>query len=138
MKINFGGTKFQDDLCAKVDALCDATRDRISGPNPGRMVEYQNTLAEAQAYADAGFTGVAGRYVQAQTKAMFRNPNWTDADSARDILATNAAWQDALITIREMRLATKKNIIAASGAVAKQQAYDAFEADFVPRFAGVN
>jgi hypothetical protein len=112
MKIVFDNTAYRDAAIAQVDRACDAARLRVV-EDPVRVWEYEKSQQQAQAYADAGFTGDVPRYVAAWQKAKWRQ-NWTAQQAAQDILATAAPWEEALIAIRELRLGVKEDLRAST------------------------
>ncbi len=88
-------------LIKKIDADADAIYVAALG---NRATEYAEAEAQAQAFANAGYAGVAPAYVQAWADAKNKPSQW----AADDILATAAAWRTAQTAIRTNRLARKE------------------------------
>lgn len=108
-------------LCAQVDAVADTVYVAIGGPSPGRMAEYQQAKADAQAFQSGGYAGTAPETIACWSQAK----GWTDQAACDDILATAAQWEGALVAIRTRRLTGKANVAAAADAASAQAAADA-------------
>ena len=109
------------DLCAQVDASADAAYIAISGPSPGRLAEYKQAKADADAFKAAGYAGTVPDTIACWSEAKA----WTDQQACDDILTTAASWEMALAVIRRQRLIGKANVNAAADAAAAQVAADA-------------
>lgn len=98
------------DLCRQVDASADSSYAAIGGASPGRLAEYQQAKDDALAFKAAGYVGTSPSTVSCWAQAK----GWTDQQACDDILATAAAWEQALVAIRTLRLSGKANVNAAS------------------------
>jgi hypothetical protein len=99
-------------MTAKIDADADAIRFAVIG---ARATEYQLANEQAQAFADAGYTGTVPEYVKSWVDAKAAGGvNWTAKQAADDILATAALWLSAQAQIRAHRLMRKEQVRAAS------------------------
>jgi hypothetical protein len=108
-------------LCVSVDAAADTAYIAIGGPSPGRLAEYKQAKADADAFKAAGYAGSAPDTIACWAEARA----WTDQQACDDILATAASWEMALAVIRRQRLIGKANVNAAADAAAAQAAADA-------------
>lgn len=109
------------DLCTQVDASADAAYIAIGGPSPGRLAEYKQAKADADAFKASGYTGSVPDTIACWAEAKA----WTDEQACDDILTTAASWEMALSVIRRQRLIGKANVNAAADAGAAQTAADA-------------
>jgi hypothetical protein len=109
------------DLCAQVDASADAAYIAIGGPSPGRLAEYKQAKADADAFKAAGYAGTVPDTIACWSQAKA----WTDQQACDDILATAASWEMALAVIRRQRLIGKANVNAAADATTANTAADA-------------
>ena len=109
------------DLCAQVDASADAAYIAIGGPSPGRLAEYKQAKADADAFKAAGYAGTVPDTIACWSDAKA----WTNQQACDDILTTAASWEMALAVIRRQRLIGKANVNAAADAAAAQAAADA-------------
>ena len=105
-------------LCAQIDASADAAYIAIGGPSPGRLAEYKQAKADADAFKAAGYTGSVPDTIACWAEARA----WTAEQACDDILITAASWEIALSVIRRQRLIGKANVNAASDAAAAQAA----------------
>lgn len=110
----------KSDLCLQVDASADVAYVAIGGPSPGRLAEYKQAKADADAFATAGYVGPVPDTIACWAEAK----GWTAQQACDDILSTAASWETALAVIRRQRLIGKKNVNAASDADAAQAAAD--------------
>jgi hypothetical protein len=94
---------------ARIDAAADAARLAVAG-DPVRVVEYQTAEREAAAFRDAGFDGPVPPTVQSWAEAK----DWTPRAAAEDILREAAAWTQALLALRDIRLKAKEGVRAAA------------------------
>lgn len=108
------------DLCAQVDASADAAYVAIGGPSPGRLAEYKQAKADADAFSSAGYTGTVPDTIACWAEAK----GWTAQQACDDILSTAASWETALAVIRRQRLIGKRNVNEAVDAAAAQDAAD--------------
>lgn len=113
-------TEVKLDLCMRVDASADAAYIAIGGPSPGRLAEYKQAKADADAFQAAGYAGTVPDTIACWAEAK----GWTAQQACDDILSTAASWETALAVIRRQRLIGKKNVNAASDADAAQAAAD--------------
>jgi hypothetical protein len=96
----------------KIDVDADAIRNAVLG---GRTTEYQEALADAQAFAAAGFAGTVPPGVKSWLDAKTAvGAGWTAQQAAQDILDTGAAWKAAQDAIRSHRLLRKEQVRAAT------------------------
>lgn len=109
------------DLCAQVDASADAAYIAIGGPSPGRLAEYKQAKADADAFKAAGYAGTVPDTIACWSEAKA----WTDQQACDDILTTAASWEMALAVIRRQRLIGKANVNAAADATTAKAAADA-------------
>lgn len=109
------------DLCTQVDASADAAYIAIGGPSPGRLAEYKQAKADADAFKAAGYAGTVPDTIACWSQAKA----WTDQQACDDILATAASWEMALAVIRRQRLIGKANVNAAADATTAQTVADA-------------
>lgn len=109
------------DLCTQVDASADAAYIAIGGPSPGRLAEYKQAKADADAFKAAGYAGTAPDTIACWSEAKA----WTDQQACDDILTTAASWEMALAVIRRQRLIGKANVNAAADATTAKNAADA-------------
>lgn len=107
-------------LCQQIDATADATYIAIGGPSPGRLAEYKQAKADADAFAAAGYTGTVPDTIACWAEAK----GWTAQQACDDILSTAASWETALAVIRRQRLIGKRNVNEALDAAAAQAAAD--------------
>lgn len=107
-------------LCMSVDAAADASYAAIGGSSPGRLAEYQQAKSDALAFQAGGYVGEAPATISCWAQAK----DWTDQQACDDILSTAAAWEQALVAIRSMRLSGKADVNAASDAGSAQSAAD--------------
>ena len=114
-------TEVKADLCGQVDASADAAYIAIGGPSPGRLAEYKQAKADADAFKAAGYAGTVPDTIACWSEAK----SWTDQQACDDILTTAASWEMALAVIRRQRLIGKANVNAAADAAAAQVAADA-------------
>lgn len=94
------------------DAIDMAAGDaRQAFVSPGALVdqEYRDAQAEAQAYADAGYTGTVPSMVQSWADAA----SMTAQQAADDMLATAGQWTQVMQSIRAVRLVGKAAVDAA-------------------------
>jgi hypothetical protein len=108
------------DLCLQVDASADAAYVAIGGPSPGRLAEYKQAKADADAFSAAGYTGTVPDTIACWAEAK----GWTAQQACDDILSTAASWETALAVIRRQRLIGKRNVSDAIDAAAAQAAAD--------------
>lgn len=97
--------QYVERACASIDAEADASRLAIAG-DPLRMIEYERAAIEARAYKDAGYSGAVPPAVVSWAEAK----GWSGKDAADNILAEAAAWNQALYTLRDMRLKGKEAV----------------------------
>lgn len=107
-------------LCTQIDATADTAYIAIGGPSPGRLAEYKQAKADADAFKAAGYTGSVPDTIACWAEAKA----WTAEQACDDILATATSWEMALSVIRRQRLIGKANVNAASDAAAAQAAAD--------------
>lgn len=107
-------------LCLQVDASADAAYIAIGGPSPGRLAEYKQAKADADAFKAVGYTGSVPDTIACWAEAKA----WTAKQACDDILTTAASWEVALSVIRRQRLIGKANVNAAIDAAAAQAAAD--------------
>jgi hypothetical protein len=108
-------------LCAQIDAAADTAYIAIGGPSPGRLAEYKQAKADADAFKAAGYAGSTPDTIACWAEAKA----WTAEQACDDILTTAASWEMALAVIRRQRLIGKANVNAAADATAAQTAADA-------------
>lgn len=96
-----------DELCHQVDTAADAARTAVAG-DALRAVEYERAAAEAVQFAAAGYPADA---VPRSVAAWAINGR-TAQQAADSILEEAAAYTNALLQIRETRLAAKEQIRA--------------------------
>lgn len=108
-------TAEKESMCNRIDAAADAARMMIAG-DALRVVEYQRTEAEAKAFKDAGYTGTVPATVQTWAEAK----GWTATQATDDILTVAAAWNQALYTLRDIRLKRKELVRAATNLTAAE------------------
>lgn len=98
-------------LCAgqQIDEAADNARVAVVG-NSLRVVEYQLTEQEAQAFQAAGFEGAVPATVQAWVDAAGLSPQ----EATENILAEAAKWKGALYAIRAARLKGKQQTLDAA------------------------
>lgn len=114
------------DLTLSIDRDADAIRNAVLG---GRTTEYQEALADAQAFAAAAYSGIPPPGVKTWLDA--RNAvgaGWTAQQAADDIIATGAHWKGAQNLIREHRLLRKEQARAAGSIEALAPVRAAWEA----------
>lgn len=107
------------DLCRAIDAAADAARLAIAG-DPLRVTEYERAAAESQVYKDAGYSGTVPPTVKSWAEAK----RWSSQQAADNILAEAAAWNQALYSIRDMRLKGKEAVRQSADEAAAQIAAD--------------
>lgn len=107
-------------LCAQIDAAADTAYIAIGGPSPGRLAEYKQAKADADAFKAAGYAGSTPDTIACWAEAKA----WTAEQACDDILTTAASWEMALSVIRRQRLIGKANVNAASDVAAAQAAAD--------------
>ncbi len=105
-------------LLMQIDHAADAARLAVAG-DPLRAVEYQAAEAQATAFKAAGYAGTCPPAVKSWADAK----GWTSQQAADDIIAVAAAWNGALLAIRDVRLKAKEGVrnaadIAAATAIA--------------------
>lgn len=93
------------EMIEAIDSAADYARARIVG-DPIRVVEYQVAEKDALAYKDAGYTGTVPPSVAVWAAAK----GWTAQQSADDILNAATLWRQALIGLRQARLAGKEGV----------------------------
>ena len=93
----------------RIDAAADAARLAVAG-DPVRVVEYQTAEREAAAFRDASFKGPVPPTVQSWAEAK----GWAPRAAAEDILHEAAAWNEALLALRDIRLKAKEGVRAAA------------------------
>jgi hypothetical protein len=108
----------QVSLCAQIDGAADQVYIAIGGPSPGRLAEYQQANADAQAFKAAGYTGT----VPATIACWVTASGMTTQAATDNIIATAAAWISVLENIREARLIGKKNVNTATNTADAQAA----------------
>lgn len=108
-------------LCMQIDAAADGAYIAIGGPSPGRLAEYKQAKADADAFKAAGYTGSVPDTIACWAEAKA----WTAEQACDDILTTAASWEMALSVIRRQRLIGKANVNASADADAAQAAADA-------------
>jgi hypothetical protein len=108
-------------LCTQVDASADAAYIAIGGPSPGRLAEYKQAKADADAFKAAGYAGTVPDTIACWSEAKA----WTNQQACDDILTTAASWEMALAAIRRQRLIGKANVNAAADATTANTAADA-------------
>lgn len=108
-------------LCAQIDAAADTAYIAIGGPSPGRLAEYKQAKADADAFKAAGYAGLVPDTIACWAEAK----TWTAEQACDDILTTATSWEMALSVIRRQRLIGKANVNAATDASAAQAAADA-------------
>lgn len=108
------------DLCLQIDASADTAYVAIGGPSPGRLAEYKQAKADADAFKAAGYAGTTPDTIACWAEAKA----WTAQQACDDILSTAASWETALAVIRRQRLIGKKNVNDAIDATAAQTAAD--------------
>lgn len=89
-----------------IDNSADTARATILA-RPTNPEEYKFALADAEAYAAAGFQGAAPRGVSGWAYAK-RRQGWTAQQAAQDILDTAGLWVGAMYAIRDGRLDAKE------------------------------
>jgi len=95
--------------CTQIDATADAIYIAVGGPSPGRLAEYQQAYADAQAFKTAGYAGSVP-----ETIACWVTASGMTAQAAADnILATAVQWIAVLNGVRAARLIGKSNVNAA-------------------------
>jgi hypothetical protein len=94
---------------ARIDTAADAVRLAVAG-DPVRVVEYQTAEREAASFRDAGFDGAVPPTVQSWAEAK----GWAPRAAAEDILREAAAWTQALLALRDIRLKAKEGVRAAA------------------------
>lgn len=97
-------------LCAQVDDAADRAREAVAG-DPLRAVEYQRAANEARAFKDADYPADAVPPMVAAWAIGDR----TAQQAADNILAEEAAYNEALLWLRTTRLAAKEEIRALMG-----------------------
>lgn len=103
----------------QVDQAADAARRALAGDTL-RALEHQTAATEAEAFAQANYTGDAPPSVQAWMDAAD-----LDAQAATEsILAKAQAWQLALYAIRAARLKGKQDLLKAPSHVAMEAIAD--------------
>ena len=107
-------------LCAQIDAAADTAYIAIGGPSPGRLAEYKQAKADADAFKAAAYTGPVPDTIACWAEAKA----WTAEQACDDILTTATSWEMALSVIRRQRLIGKASVNAASDAAAAQAAAD--------------
>lgn len=108
-------------LCALIESAVSAAYAAIGSDSPGRIAEYQQAKDDATAFKAAGYAGTAPATVACWAQAK----SWTEQQACDDILATAAAWGQALVAIRTARLIGKANVGSAADAAAAQTAANA-------------
>lgn len=93
------------DLCQQIDAAADAARSAVVA-DPVRAMEYQLAAQEAQPFKDAGYPSDA----VPRTVAAYAIKGRTPQEAADSILAEAAAYNEALYSLREIRLSAKAEI----------------------------
>ena len=103
-------------LAVRIDGALlriDTEVDAIYGAAIGnRQAEYEAAERQAQAYADADYTGTVPGMVSSWASAK----GWTGQQAAEDILAQAAQWRGAQDAIRAQRLQRKEQVRAAADA----------------------
>ena len=89
-------------LVVQIDRDADAIYAAVIG---NRTTEYQMAEADAQAFKDAGYTGIVPASVQCWADVKVQTAQW----AADDILTTASAWISAQGAIRANRLARKED-----------------------------
>jgi hypothetical protein len=93
------------DLCLLIDAAADKARSAVVA-DPVRAMEYQLAAQEAQPFKDAGYPSDA----VPRTVAAYAIKGRTPQEAADSILAEAAAYNEALYSLREIRLSAKAEI----------------------------
>ena len=98
---------------ARAVAQIDADVDAIYGAAIGnRQAEYEAAERQAQAYADADYSGTVPGMVSSWASAK----GWTGQQAAEDILAQATQWRGAQDAIRAQRLLRKEQVRVAADA----------------------
>jgi hypothetical protein len=108
-------------LCSQIDASADASYIAIGCPSPGRLAEYKQAKADADAFKAASYEGTVPDTIACWSEAKA----WTNQQACDDILTTAASWEMALAAIRRQRLIGKANVNAAADATTANTAADA-------------
>ena len=108
------------EACARVDAAADAAYVAIGGPSPGRLAEYKQAKADADAFKALAYLGTVPDTIACWAEAK----EWTAQQACDDILATAARWEVVLSAIRRQRLIGKAAVRAATDAASAHAATD--------------
>ena len=90
-----------------------------SRSDPLRVVEYQVAESDALAFKAAGYAGP----VPASVSVWATAKGWTAQQAADDILAAAQLWRQALIGLRQARLAGKEGVRQAADDAAASAAH---------------
>lgn len=93
----------------QIDQAADTSRAAVIN-DPLRALEHQRAADEARAFAQAGYAGAMPPYVKAWADAADLGPQ-AAADS---ILAEADAWDQALLSLRTLRLKGKQDVLKAT------------------------
>lgn len=105
-------------LCMQVDAAADSAYAAIGGPSPGRLAEYKQAKADADAFKASSYTGTVPDTIACWAEAK----GWTAQQACDDILSTAAGWETALSVIRRQRLIGKASVNATADTASAQAA----------------
>jgi hypothetical protein len=120
-------------LCVQVDGAADAAYAEIGGNSPGRIAEYKQAKADADAFKAAGYVGTVPDTIACWAEAQ----GWSAQQACDNILTTAQSWDGALAAIRRSRLIGKSNVNAAASEDAAQAAANAAIANVLAVPAGL-
>ncbi|PWY44427.1 hypothetical protein [Pseudomonas sp. RW405] len=89
----------------QIDQAADVARASVIN-DPLRALEHQRAADEARAFQQAGYAGDTPAYVKAWADAAGLEPQ----EAADSILAKAKAWDDALLSLRALRLKGKQDV----------------------------
>lgn len=91
-----------------IDKVADEIRYKFIG-DAARIKEYDTANQEATAFKAGGYAGDVPQSIKSWAEAK----EWTNQAAADDILATAAAWNAVLYSIRDVRLKGKESVRSA-------------------------
>ncbi|MGE8383688.1 MAG: hypothetical protein ACN6PL_08500 [Pseudomonas putida] len=94
---------------SQIDQAADVSRATVIN-DPLRALEHQRAADEARAFQQAGYVGETPAYVKAWADAADLEPQ----AAAESILAEAEAWNQALLSLRALRLKGKQDVLRAT------------------------
>ena len=115
-----------------IDVVCDAVRLKVVG-DPVRMKEYETAESQASSFKTAVYMGTVPPYVKSWQDAK----GWTAQAACDDILAASVRWQNALASIRDLRLKAKESARKCTTKAAVDAVVAKFKSDLNTLMTGV-